>query len=80
MKARMSRRGNYWDNAVAESFFSLLKKERIKETNYKMRDAAHSEVCYNRRHRHSHFSHVSLISYEMRFLEGNKRLLNVDSP
>lgn len=27
----MSRRGNCWDNAVAESFFSSLKKERIKK-------------------------------------------------
>ncbi|MNV88148.1 hypothetical protein D3C71_1823270 [compost metagenome] len=27
----MSRRGNCWDNAVAESFFSTLKKERIKK-------------------------------------------------
>ena len=32
----MSRRGNCWDNAVAESFFSSLKKERIKKRIYKI--------------------------------------------
>jgi putative transposase len=31
----MSRRGNCWDNAVAKSFFSNLKKERIKKMIYK---------------------------------------------
>ena len=34
----MSRRGNCWDNAVAESFFSSLKKERIRKRIYKTRD------------------------------------------
>ena len=34
----MSRRGNCWDNAVAESFFSSLKKERIKKRIYKTRE------------------------------------------
>ena len=38
----MSRRGNCYDNAVAESFFSALKKERIKRRIY--RDEAHSDV------------------------------------
>ena len=36
----MSRRGNCWDNAVAESFFSSLKKERIKKRVYKTRSLA----------------------------------------
>ncbi len=50
----MSRRGNCWDNAVAESFFSSLKKERIKKRIYKTRDLARAdifdyiEVFYNR--------------------------------
>jgi putative transposase len=30
----LSRKGNCWDNAVAESFFSSLKKERIKKQIY----------------------------------------------
>ena len=35
LEPSMSRRGNCWDNAVAESFFSSLKKERIKKKIYK---------------------------------------------
>jgi putative transposase len=34
----MSRRGNCWDNAVAESFFGSLKKERIKKRIFKNRE------------------------------------------
>ncbi len=40
----MSQRGNCWDNAVAESFFSSLKKERIKRQIYPRRDDARSDV------------------------------------
>lgn len=40
----MSRRGNCWDNAVAESFFSSLKKERIKKRIYKNRQLAIDDV------------------------------------
>lgn len=40
----MSRRGNCHDNAVAESFFSLLKKERIKRRIYPDRATASSDV------------------------------------
>jgi putative transposase len=42
LERSMSRRGNCWDNAVAESFFSSLKKERIKKRIYKTRDLAKS--------------------------------------
>jgi putative transposase len=40
----MSRRGNGYDNAVAESFFSNLKKERIKRKIYPTRQEAISEI------------------------------------
>lgn len=40
----MSRRDNCWDNAVAECFFSSLKKEKIKKRIYKTRDMARSEI------------------------------------
>jgi putative transposase len=40
----MSRKGNCWDNAVAESFFSSLKKERIKKRIYRTRDLARADV------------------------------------
>ena len=39
LEPSMSRKGNCWDNAVVESFFSSLKKERIKKQIYKNRDA-----------------------------------------
>ncbi len=40
----MSRRGHCWDNAVAESFFRSLKKERIKKRIYKTREMATAEI------------------------------------
>ncbi len=66
----MSRRGNCWDNAVAESFFSSLKKERIQKRIYKTRDLARAdifdyiEVFYNRIRRHSHLDGVSPEAFE----------------
>jgi putative transposase len=42
----MSRKGNCWDNAVAESFFSSLKKERIKKQIYKNRELAVADVAH----------------------------------
>ena len=66
----MSRRGNCWDNAVIESFFSSLKKERIKKRIYKTRDLARAdvfdyiEVFYNRKRRHSHLGGVSPEAFE----------------
>ena len=67
LEPSMSRRGNCWDNAVAESFFSSLKKERIKRRIYKTRDLAREdifdyiEVFYNRTRRHSPSLHAELI-------------------
>jgi putative transposase len=43
LEPSMSRRGNCWDNAVAESFFSSLKKERIRKRIYKTRDLARAD-------------------------------------
>lgn len=66
----MSRRGNCWDNAVAESFFSSLKKERIKKRVYKTRDLARAdifdyiEMFYNRTRRHSHLGGLSPEAFE----------------
>lgn len=70
MLPSMSRRGNCWDNAVAESFFSSLKKERIRKRIYKTRDLAKAdvfdyiEVFYNRTRRHSHLGGVSPEAFE----------------
>jgi putative transposase len=70
LQPSMSRRGNCWDNAVAESFFSSLKKERIKRRIYKTRDLARADVFdyiemfYNRTRRHSHLGGVSPEAFE----------------
>ncbi len=44
LEPSMSRRGNCWDNAVAESFFSSLKKERIRKRIYKTRELAKANI------------------------------------
>ena len=70
LEPSMSRRGNCWDNAVVESFFSSLKKERIKKRIYKTRDLARAdifdyiEVFYNQTRRHSHLGGVSPAAFE----------------
>lgn len=70
LRPSMSRRGNCWDNAVVESFFSSLKKERIKKRVYRTRDLARAdifdyiEMFYNRTRRHSHLGGVSPEAFE----------------
>ena len=66
----MSRRGNCWDNAVAESFFGSLKKERIKKRIFKNRELATKEISeyieafYNPIRRHRHLGGVSPEEFE----------------
>lgn len=70
LQPSMSRRGNCWDNAVVESFFSSLKKERIKKRVYKTRDLARADIFdyieafYNRIRRHSHLGGISPEAFE----------------
>ena len=65
LEPSMSRRGNCWDDAVAESFSGSLKKERIKKHIYKNRQLASADVAayidssYNPTRRHSHVGGVS---------------------
>jgi putative transposase len=69
----MSRRGNCHDNAVAESFFQLLKRERIRRKTYLTRDEAKSDVFhyiemfYNTRRQHSHNGGLSPVVFEEQF-------------
>jgi transposase InsO family protein len=69
-KPSMSRKGNCWDNAVMESFFSRLKVELIYAEQYRSIDEAKSaifeyiEVFYNRVRRHSALGYVSPAEYE----------------
>ena len=70
MIASMSRRGNCYDNAVAESFFSSLKNEVIHHNSFRTRDEARTaifeyvEVFYNRQRRHQSLDYCSPIDYE----------------
>ena len=55
----MSRKGNCWDNAVAESFFKTIKTEMVYHRDFKTKAEAkiaifeYIEVWYNRQRRHS---------------------------
>ena len=71
--ASMSRRGNCHDNAVAESFFQLLKRERIKRKIYSTREDARSDVFdyiemfYNAKRRHGFNNQLSSVEFEKRY-------------
>lgn len=71
----MSRRGNCHDNAVAESFFQLLKRERIRRQIYSTRDEARADVFnyiemfYNPRRRHNSAGDLSPVEFEQRYFQ-----------
>lgn len=70
VRASMSRKGDCWDNAVAESFFATLELELIMRRDWRTRDEArraifhYIEAWYNPRRRHSTLGYLSPISYE----------------
>jgi putative transposase len=80
LEPSMSRRGNCWDNAVAESFFSSLKKERIKKRIYNERETATTDVAdyieqfYNPIRRHSYLGGISPDEYEAVNRRGRARV------
>jgi len=80
LEPSMSRKANCWDNAVAESFFSSLKKERIKKQIYKNRELAKADVAdyidifYNRNRRHSHLGGLSPEQFEAAHKPRRQRL------
>jgi putative transposase len=69
----MSRRGNCWDNAVMESFFSTVKSELADRFDScgeaKMELFDYIEVFYNQRRRHSTLGQISPAAYERRSFE-----------
>jgi transposase InsO family protein len=70
IRCSMSRKGNCWDNAVVESFFSTLKTELVHEADFSTRESAKGalfefiEVFYNRKRRHSSLGYVSPVEFE----------------
>ncbi|HDU8307719.1 TPA: IS3 family transposase [Klebsiella pneumoniae] len=75
LEGSMSRRGNCHDNAVAESFFQLLKRERIKKKIYGTREEARSdifdyiEMFYNSKRRHGSSEQMSPTEYEKQYYQ-----------
>jgi transposase InsO family protein len=70
----MSKKGDCWDNAVAESFFHTLKVECIRGKIFRTREEAKRTIFawayarYNRTRRHSTLDYLSPFEYEKRFL------------
>ena len=70
----MSRKGDCWDNAVAESFFATIKGEMIDHEDYLTRSAAIAAIAdyidgfYNPCRRHSALDYVSPIEFELKFM------------
>jgi transposase InsO family protein len=68
----MSSSGNCYDNAAVESFFGLLKRERVNRVRYRTRDEARAdlfdyiEVFYNRQRRHGYLGNISPADFEQR--------------
>lgn len=71
-KVSMSRKGDCWDNAVAESFFHSLKVEAIQYepimTRAEMRQAVfeYIDIDYNRKRRHSAIGYTSPFNFELK--------------
>ncbi len=69
----MSRKGDCWDNAVAESFFGTLRAELVDHEHYATRASAGASIedyignFYNVERRHSYLDYVNPIEFELRF-------------
>ena len=73
MRASMSRKGDCWDNAVAESLFGSLKTESLHRHDFGTRRAARDEIMawittYNHSRLHSTLGYLSPIAYEKKWL------------
>jgi transposase InsO family protein len=66
----MSRKGNCWDNAVAESFFKTLKAELVYQNKYQTKQEAelsifeYIETFYNTNRRHKQLNNLTILEYQ----------------
>ena len=71
----MSRKGNCWDNAMAESFFATLKLELGYQRHWRTRTQARSEIFeyielfYNRQRRHLALGYLCPNEFELRYYQ-----------
>lgn len=77
MVASMSRKGDCWDNAVAESFFATVEMELLARYTWPTHAEAEQAICryiefwYNRTRRHSTLGYRSPAAYEREILQGS---------
>lgn len=73
MRQSMSRKGDCWDNAVAESFFKTLKVEKVNHMKYQtMKEAKtdlfrYIEIFYNRKRFHSTLGFTSPVKFRLQY-------------
>jgi putative transposase len=76
----MSRKGNCWDNAVAESFFKTLKVELIYQNKYKTKEEAelsifeYIETFYNTNRRHKQLNNLTILEYQ-KLIKNNLKMV-----
>lgn len=81
----MSKKGDCWDNSVAESFFATLKTELIHHEKFKSREQArlrvfdYIEAFYNRRRIHSHLNYQSPEEFELNYFNHSRLEERVES-
>jgi transposase InsO family protein len=81
--ASMSRKGNCWDNAVAESFFASLKTELADSASYATRQDAETDIFfyiegfYNRTRLHSYLDYCSPAEFETNFEQQQTQILTI---
>lgn len=69
-KRSMSRKGNCWDNAVAESYFKTIKTELVYRNSYRNKEDAAREIFYwietwyNRNRRHSDLGYLTINEFD----------------
>ena len=78
IRSSMSRKGNCWDNAAAESFWGRLKAASVHGHKFATREQARQAVMgwiafYNHRRLHSSLGYLSPMQYEHRWYEAQRK-------